>query len=47
MYSSMLWSFYIFQLWYQRYIEELWGIEKSKGMPVDFCQDVLKVVNTD
>ena len=25
MYSSMLWSFYIFQLWYQRYIEDLWS----------------------
>lgn len=25
MYSSMLWSFYMFQLWYQRYIEDLWG----------------------
>lgn len=24
MYSSMLWSFYMFQLWYQRYIEDLW-----------------------
>lgn len=25
MYSSMLWSFYMFQLWYQRYTEDLWG----------------------
>ena len=24
MYSSMLWSFYVFQLWYQKYIEDLW-----------------------
>lgn len=24
MYSSMLWSFYMFQLWYQMYIEDLW-----------------------
>lgn len=24
MYSSMLWSFYIFQKWYQRYMEDLW-----------------------
>ena len=24
MYSSMLWSFYVFQKWYQRYIEDLW-----------------------
>ncbi len=24
MYSSMLWSFYIFQRWYQTYIEDLW-----------------------
>ena len=23
-YSSMLWSFYMFQLWYQMYIEDLW-----------------------
>ena len=23
-YSSMLWSFYVFQRWYQRYIEDLW-----------------------
>lgn len=25
MYSSMLWSFYVFQMWYQRYIEDLWS----------------------
>lgn len=25
MYSSMLWSFYIFQKWYQKYIEDLWS----------------------
>lgn len=25
MYSSMLWSFYMFQLWYQEYIEDLWN----------------------
>ncbi len=24
MYSSMLWSFYVFQKWYQMYIEDLW-----------------------
>jgi len=24
MYSSMLWSFYVFQMWYQEYIEDLW-----------------------
>lgn len=24
-YNSLLWSFYIFQLWYQEYIEDLWG----------------------
>lgn len=24
MYSSMLWSFYVFQRWYQTYIEDLW-----------------------
>lgn len=24
MYSSMLWSFYVFQMWYQMYIEDLW-----------------------
>ena len=24
MYSSMLWSFYIFQKWYQMYVEDLW-----------------------
>ncbi len=24
MYSSMLWSFYVFQRWYQMYIEDLW-----------------------
>ena len=24
MYSSMLWSFYVFQLWYKSYIEDLW-----------------------
>lgn len=24
MYSSMVWSFYVFQLWYQEYIEDLW-----------------------
>lgn len=24
MYSSMLWSFYVFQLWYQMYIEDFW-----------------------
>lgn len=23
-YSSMLWSFYVFQLWYQMYIEDFW-----------------------
>lgn len=26
MYSSMLWSFYVFQKWYQRYIEDLWRV---------------------
>lgn len=25
MYSSMLWSFYVFQTWYQMYIEDLWS----------------------
>ncbi len=25
MYSSMLWSFYVFQRWYQMYIEDLWS----------------------
>lgn len=25
MYSSMLWSFYVFQRWYQMYIEDLWA----------------------
>ena len=25
MYSSMLWSFYVFQRWYQTYIEDLWS----------------------
>ncbi|MDD3137775.1 MAG: asparagine synthase (glutamine-hydrolyzing) [Lachnospiraceae bacterium] len=25
MYSSMLWSFYVFQTWYQMYIEDLWN----------------------
>ena len=24
MYSSMLWSFYVFQKWYQMYVEDLW-----------------------
>ena len=24
-YSSMLWSFYVFQRWYQKYLEDLWG----------------------
>ena len=23
-YSSILWSFYVFQKWYQMYIEDLW-----------------------
>lgn len=26
MYSSVLWSFYVFQRWYQMYIEDLWEI---------------------
>jgi len=26
MYSSMLWSFYVFQRWYQYYIEDLWNM---------------------
>ena len=25
MYTSMLWSFYVFQTWYQMYIEDLWS----------------------
>lgn len=25
MYSSLLWSFYIFQTWYQQYVEDLWN----------------------
>ena len=24
MYSNLLWSFYMFQKWYQMYIEDLW-----------------------
>jgi asparagine synthase (glutamine-hydrolysing) len=25
LYNSVLWSFYVFQMWYQEYIEDLWG----------------------